>query len=198
MNNGHRTPRVLAISGSLRTASSNSALVQALTTLAAEMAQVSVYVGLGDLPPFNPDHDGDDAPLPVLEFRAALLACDAVVISSPEYAHGVPGVLKNALDWIVGSGELIDKPVALINGSLQATHAHASLKETLTVMSARVVPQASITVSLAGGRRDAGGIIADSELSAALQSAMAALTLSARGILSAPLLIPAFSTSASS
>jgi len=192
VNNGQRTPRVLAISGSLRTASSNSALVQALTTLAAEMAHVSVYVGLGDLPPFNPDHDGEDPPLAVLDFRAALRACDAVVISSPEYAHGVPGVLKNALDWIVGSGELIDKPVALINGSLHATHAHASLKETLTVMSARVVPQASITVSLAGGKRDASGIIADRELSAALKSAMAALTLSARGILSPSSLILSF------
>ena len=191
MNNGQRTPRVLAISGSLRTASSNSALVQALTTLAAEMAHVSVYVGLGDLPPFNPDHDGEDPPLAVLDFRAALRACDAVVISSPEYAHGVPGVLKNALDWIVGSGELIDKPVALINGSLHARHAHASLKETLTVMSARVVPQASITVSL-GGKRDAGGIIGDRELSAALKSAMAALTLSARGILSPSPLILSF------
>ena len=191
MNNGHGTPRVLAISGSLRTASSNSALVQALTTLAAEMAYVSVYRGLGELPPFNPDDDGDKPPLPVQEFRAALQTCDAVVISSPEYAHGVPGVLKNALDWIVGSGELIDKPVALINGSLHATHAHASLKETLTVMSARVVRQASITVSLAGGKRDAGAIIADSELSAALQSAMAALTLAARGILSAaPVMAP--------
>jgi len=193
VNNGHRTPRVLAISGSLRTASSNSALVQALTTLAAEMAQVSVYVGLSELPPFNPYHDGDDTPLPVQDFRAALQSCDALVISSPEYAHGVPGVLKNALDWIVGSGELIDKPVALINGSPHATHAHASLKETLTVMSARVVPQASITVSLAGGKRDAGGIIADGELSAALQSAMAALTLAARGILSPSPLVPSFS-----
>jgi NAD(P)H-dependent FMN reductase len=185
---------VLAISGSLRTASSNSALVHALTTLAAEMAHVSVYRGLGELPPFNPDHDGDEPPVSVLEFRAALHACDAVVISSPEYAHGVPGVLKNALDWIVGSGELIDKPVALINGSLQATHAHASLKETLTVMSARVIRQASITVSLAGGKRDAGAIIADSELSAALKSAMAALTLAARGILSAGPLMSSFPT----
>jgi NAD(P)H-dependent FMN reductase len=189
---------VIAISGSLRTASSNSALVQALTTLAAEMAHVSVYVGLGELPPFNPDHDGDDPPLPVLDFRAALRTCDAVVISSPEYAHGVPGVLKNALDWIVASGELIDKPVALINGSLQATHAHASLKETLTVMSARVVPQASITIPLAGGKRDASAIIADGALSAALKTAMAALTLAARGILSAGPLMTSFPTAARS
>src|SRR4051812_42389570 len=176
---------MLAISGSLRSASSNSAVVQALTPLAAGMADVSVYRGLGELPPFNPDHDGEHPPEPVLEFRSSLQSCDALVISSPEYAHGVPGVLKNALDWIVGSGELIDKPVALINVSPHATHAQASLKETLTVMSARVVPQASINISLAGRKLDADAIISDTELSAALQSAVALLTLAAYGILSA-------------
>ena len=65
-------------------------------------------------------------PAAVIGFRAALEACDAILISSPEYAHGVSGVLKNALDWVVGSGELIDKPIALINASARATHAHAS------------------------------------------------------------------------
>jgi NAD(P)H-dependent FMN reductase len=178
--------RVLAISGSLRSASSNSALVEALTTVATEIMDVRVYRGLAELPPFNPDHDGDRPAGSVRDFRSALQTCDAVVISSPEYAHGVPGVLKNALDWIVGSGELIDKPVALINVSPHATHAQASLKETLTVMSARVVPQASITVSLAGRKLDASGIAADSELSTVLRSAMAPLTLVARGVLSAP------------
>ena len=175
MNNGHRTPRVLAISGSLRTASSNSALVQALTTLAAEMAHVSVYVGLSELPPFNPDHDGDDTPLPVQDFRAALQSCDALVISSPEYAHGVPGVLKNALDWIVGSGELIDKPIAVINASARATHADAALRETLTTMSARVSESASVTIPLEGSGRDANGIVEDPLLSQLLQASVAAL-----------------------
>ena len=78
-----------------------------------------------------------------------------MVISSPEYAHGVPGVLKNALDWVVGSGELAEKPVALINASPRATHAWASLAETLTVMSAQVVPEASITLPLQGRSLDA-------------------------------------------
>jgi chromate reductase, NAD(P)H dehydrogenase (quinone) len=90
--------RELAISGSLRRASSNSALVGAVARLAPDTVEVSVYRELGELPPFNPDLDGGSAPPAVARFRARLPWCDAVLISSPEYAHGVPGVLKNALD----------------------------------------------------------------------------------------------------
>src|SRR5882724_10769909 len=115
--------RVLAISGSLRRASSNSALVAAAARLAPDTVKVSIYRGLEELPHFNPDLDDDSAPQSVVGFRASLQACDAVLISSPEYAHGVPGVVKNALDWVVGSGELVDKPIALVNASPRATHA---------------------------------------------------------------------------
>jgi NADPH-dependent FMN reductase len=80
------------------------------------------------------------------------------LISSPEYAHGVPGALKNALDWLVGSGERIEKPVAVINASARATHAWESLVETLTVMSASVVRDASITLPLGGRAADADTI----------------------------------------
>ena len=132
------TVRVLAISGSLRKASSNSALVSAAVRVAPAGVEVSVYGELAEVPPFNPDLDTDTAPVGVVRFRAALEACDAILICSPEYAHGVSGVLKNALDWIVGSGELMDKPIALINASGRATLAYASLRETLMTMSGRV------------------------------------------------------------
>jgi chromate reductase, NAD(P)H dehydrogenase (quinone) len=81
---------VLAISGSLRRASSNSALVGAAGRLASETVEMSIYRGLAELPPFNPDLDGESSPESVTKFRAALQACDAVLISSPEYAHGCP------------------------------------------------------------------------------------------------------------
>jgi NAD(P)H-dependent FMN reductase len=142
--------------------------------------EVSVYRELEGIPPFNPDLDGDSAPAAVTRFRAQLHACDAVLISSPEYAHGVPGVLKNALDWVVGSGELIDKPVALINASARATHAWTSLANTLSVMSARVVRDASITVSLDGRMLDTNAIVADASIAAALKSAICALAREAR------------------
>lgn len=172
--------RVLAISGSLRRQSSNSALVEAATRLAPDAVEISIYRGLADLPAFNPDSDGDSAPETVTTFRAALRACDAVLISSPEYAHGVPGALKNALDWVVGSGELIDMPIALVNASGRATHAWASLLETLTVMSAYVIRDASITVSLDGRAVDAQGIVDDAALSTELKIAIEALAAAAR------------------
>jgi len=167
--------RVLAISGSLRASSSNSALIQAAALLAPPGIEVEIYKGLGGLPHFNPDC-GDESPQTVVELRAKLNSCDAMLICSPEYAHGVPGVLKNALDWLVGSGELIDKRVAIINASPHATHAHAALLETITVMSGRIVHDASIAIPLAGRKLDAAGIVADPELAEAVVRALRALT----------------------
>ena len=172
--------RGLAISGSLRRGSSNSALVSAVARLAPDEVKVAIYHELEQLPPFNPDLEGCFTPAAVIRLRAALRACDAVLISSPEYAHGVPGVLKNALDWVVGSGELVDKPVALINTSARATHAWASLAETLSVMSACVVLDASITVPLGGRTVDADGIVRDAAFGTALRSAISILTSDAR------------------
>jgi NAD(P)H-dependent FMN reductase len=153
----------------------NTALVQAAARLAPIGTCVSIYGGLGELPPFNPDLDGIGVPASVFRFRAALEACDAVLISSPEYAHGVSGVLKNALDWVVGSGELINKPVALINASARAIHAHASLTETLNTMSANVIADASVTVPLDGATADTDSIAADVRYSALLRSALRVL-----------------------
>src|SRR5262252_3273020 len=150
-----RAVRVLGISGSLRGASSNSALVRAAVRLAPAWVEVSVYRELVEIPPFNPDLDTGAGPAAVSRLRAALQSADAILISSPEYAHGVSGVLKNALDWVVGSGELIGKAIAVINASARATLAHASLCETLTTMSGRVITGASITIPLAPQSVDA-------------------------------------------
>ena len=143
--------------------------------------EVRVYTQLAELPLFNPDLDGDEPPTAVAQFRLELDASAAVLISSPEYAHGVPGALKNALDWIVGSGEIVGKPVALFNASPRATHAQASLAETLRVMSANLVEDASIAVPLSGRHLDASGIVADMELSSVIRSALAALAQAANG-----------------
>ena len=171
---------ILAISGSLRRASLNSALIHALRRVAPADIEVSIHDRLDQLPFFNPDLDGDSSVSAVRQFRAAVEACDAVVISSPEYAHGVPGVLKNALDWVVGSGEFVDKPVALLNASARATHAWNSLLETLTVMSARVIPEASITLPLDGSKLTAEGIAADPRWSMALATTLRVLAGSIR------------------
>ena len=159
--------RVLAISGSLRSQSSNTTLLHAIAMLALPGVVISIYDGIGNLPHFNPDLEGTPGPA-VLDFCRRLRESDAVLISSPEYAHGVPGVLKNALDWIVGSGELVDKPVALINASPQSTHAYASLAETISVMSAQLVKNACVTLPFWNKTLDERGVAAHPEISSLL------------------------------
>jgi chromate reductase len=167
--------RLLALSGSLRAGSSNTALLEAARDLAPDGVDVVLYLALGDLPHFNPDLDTDEPPPSVASYRAALAASDGIVISSPEYAHGVPGMFKNALDWVVGSGEFVDKPTAVINASPRASHAQASLLEILSVMSARLVPEASITLPLLGRILPPGGMLADPEIAEPLRTAISAL-----------------------
>lgn len=170
-----QTIRILAISGSLRRVSSNTALLHAAIALAPENVEIKLYGGLSDLPPFNPDLE-PTVPPSVTDLKRQLQWSDGLLISSPEYAHGVPGVLKNALDWLVSGEEFVYKPVALLNTSPQATHAQASLTEIITVMSGRLVPEASITVPLSGKHLDAEGIASHAEISAVLRTAIVVFT----------------------
>ena len=167
------TIKLLAVSGSLRAVSSNTALLRAAAKLAPEGVEVSLCDKLGDLPHFNPDLEGVE-PQVVKDFCAQVGAADGVIISSPEYAHGVPGVLKNALDWLVGGFDFINKPVALFNASPRSTYAFASLTEIVTVMSGRIVSEASITVSLSELHLDEAGIVAHPQIASLIRQALAA------------------------
>ena len=173
--------RILALCGSLRAASSNGALLDAAAQLAPAGVRVERFAGIGELPHFNPDLDreGDTPPPAVARWRAALRECDAVLLSSPEYVHGVPGALKNALDWIVSSGELSGKPLAQIDTS-RSHFATPQLREILATMEARIVPEASITLQLASSRVDARTILANESSASALRTAVAALVANAR------------------
>lgn len=166
--------RILAISGSLRAASSNTRALAALKLLAPAGVEVVIYDGLGDLPHFNPDLDGDDLPAAVAALRDEIGRCDGLVICSPEYAHGVAGSMKNALDWLVPSVEFPETPVALINASPRAEHAQAHMRETLAMMNARLVEPASVAVPLQGVSLGAEAIAADPDLGARLGAALAA------------------------
>ncbi|WP_407568977.1 NADPH-dependent FMN reductase [Deinococcus altitudinis] len=166
--------RVLALSGSLRGISKNTALLEAARMVAPAGVTVSLVPGLTELPPFNPDHE-ERPPRPVLDFQRALAQADALLICCPEYAHGVPGAFKNALDWVVGSGELVNKPVGLLNASAGGEYAQDSLRETLSVMSARLVPAACLRVAVPGPVRPAALLAALPEVSGPLQAALQAL-----------------------
>ena len=164
--------KIVAISGSLRAGSSNTAVLRAAARLAPDGVEVIQIEGIADLPFFNPDLDGDDLPPPVGAMRELIGRVDGLLISSPEYARGVAGVLKNALDWLVGSHEFPDKPVALINTSPRATHALAALTLTLETMSARLATEACVTLPLLGGAWDEHSIAADPALAEPLRLAM--------------------------
>ena len=155
--------RVLAISGSLRKGSTNTAALEALAMLAPDGVRVLLYQDLARLPPFNPDDDVEDAtvPEPVRNLRALVAACDGIVIAAPEYAHGLPGMFKNALDWLVASETFAGKPVALINASPRAFHAQADLREIFATMAARLVPEAFAALSLTGKTFTGDDILAD-------------------------------------
>lgn len=174
--------RILAISGSLRANSSNTSALSAMAMLAPSGIEVVLYEGMSSLPHFNPDLDRSDAPdaLPqaVQELRREVGLSDGLLICSPEYAHGVAGSMKNALDWLVGSLELPGKPVALINVASRAVHSDAQLREILATMSARLIEEASVIASIAGTGRnlDANGIASDPQLSVHLREALCVFT----------------------
>lgn len=136
---------VLAFSGSLRAKSLNTAMLRMAVQCAPHGLSVRVHTGLGNLPLFNPDI-GDPEPPSVAYLRSDIAAADGILIASPEYAHGVSGVLKNALDWMVTSGVFVDKPIALWNAAPRASHGLAAARETLSVMSARLVSVADLAL----------------------------------------------------
>ena len=170
-----RTLNILAVSGSLRAESKNRALLEAAQLLAPAGARITLDWSLATLPHYNPDLDtldGESMPPEARRWRDRAGETDGLLISSPEYAHGVPGVLKNALDWLVSSTTFPGKPVALLGASPVSVFAPEQLRETLTTMSARFVYEASIAVPVPGAAASAASIADDPELAQLLRGAL--------------------------
>ena len=137
--------RVVGISGSLKQSSANSALLRALVDIATPPIELEVWDGLGELPYFTPDDDGG---APVASLRAAVTRADVLLVATPEYAGGMPGSLKNALDWLVGTGELYDKRVAVVSAAPspeRGQHARRWVEEVLGYQGAHVVASFTVT-----------------------------------------------------
>ncbi|GED69323.1 hypothetical protein BRE01_30250 [Brevibacillus reuszeri] len=159
--------KLLAISGSLRQKSSNTALMNAIIGLAPESMKCNIYEGLGDLPHFNPDIDVDEGPAPVRELRKQLMEADGVLFCTPEYGNGVPGVLKNALDWLVSTTVIMNKPTAVISASpspMGGDKAHASLLLTLNMINAEIVEKGTLIIPHITMKMNSDGAITDAEL----------------------------------
>jgi NAD(P)H-dependent FMN reductase len=163
--------KLLALSGSLRATSSNAAILRAVARLAGTTIET---FATATLPHFSPDLDVDPLPAPVVTLRAAVGEATALVIATPEYAHGMPGSLKNALDWLVSATEPIAKPVLLISASpAGAVHAHAQFVEVLRTMSMQVIDGGAHVFSRA--KLDAHGEVADEAMLVAIRTAVAKL-----------------------
>jgi chromate reductase, NAD(P)H dehydrogenase (quinone) len=139
---------------------------------------VTIYQDLDELPHFSPDRDGDDPPASVLRLRALIATADAIIVCTPEYAHGMPGSLKNALDWLVSSGDFDGKPAAAISASpsfLGGDKANDALAHTLTVLGATIPPGATLAIPHINSKRNATGEVDDEATIASLRSLLDAL-----------------------
>ena len=152
--------RVLAICGSTRAQSSNKRYLTAIGRLGHRWAY-TLYEGLAALPAFNPDIDPDHPPESVQALLRLLSESDGVVICTPEYAMGVPGALKNAIDWTVATSAFSGKPTALVTASLGGQKGHAALMETLRVIEAKMNVGSELVISHAQTKIDALGVVTD-------------------------------------
>lgn len=160
--------RILGLVGSLRAQSIHREILLAAARVASSGMTIEVDDRIRALPLFNPDEEM--AAIPAVDaFRAGLREADGVIIACPEYAHGVPGAFKNALDWVVASGEFIDKPFMQVSANARGDHARAAVAETLITMNAHWVPEAAVQLALPNAPTSAEAICVHAPYVAALQ-----------------------------
>jgi NAD(P)H-dependent FMN reductase len=172
---------VLLISGSLRSGSTNTALLATARATAPAGVEATVYGDLARLPHFNPDDDLEGQPV---DLRAAIARVDALLFCTPEYAGALPGSFKNLLDWTVGGGETYGKPVAWVNVSGPAAPtggagAHAELRTVLGYTGALIVEDACLRLPVSRAAIGPDGLIADQPIRAAVSAALATLAAAA-------------------
>jgi chromate reductase len=182
--------RVLAISGSLRRDSNNSALLRALREEAPGGVEIELWDGLKEIPPYDGDDDLVHGPEQVEAFRSLVREADAVFFATPEYNSSIPGALKNALDWAsrpLATNAFRNKPVAVIGSSAGAfggVWAAAELRKVLGAMGARVT-EVEMAVGHAHDKRDESGELADDEIREGLREALDTLLAEAAPALAA-------------
>lgn len=174
--------KILLVSGSLRSRSTNTALLRTAVEIAPPGIETELYAGMADLPHFNPDDDEAGAELhpAVADLRSRLAAADAVLFCTPEYAGALPGSFKNLLDWTVGGGETYGMPVAWINiagpaAPARGAHALESLRNVLTYTGTEIIEEACVRVPLTREMVGDDERIADTASRQALAAAMRTL-----------------------
>ena len=178
---------ILAISGSLRRDSHNTALLRAAAELLGPLDELELWEGLRDVPPYDQDDDVEPAPGAVTSLRDSIAAADAVLIATPEYNSSIPGALKNALDWAsrpIATNVLRNKPVAVIGsstGMFGAVWAQAELRKVLAASGARVA-DVEVAVSHSPERFDADGRLVSEQVREDLRAALDTLASELRPV----------------
>ena len=167
--------KLLAISGSLRSKSSNTRLVERVVNIARFSVTIDVFSDLDRLPHFNPDLE-PSANIFVQDLTDRMRTADGFLVSTPEYAHGIPGSLKNALDWLVGTDAFIEKPFVLLHACDRSTFAPQSLIEILTIMSGIHIIQADLTIDLRSNPNQSEEILLSESSNAKIQTSLVTLS----------------------
>jgi chromate reductase, NAD(P)H dehydrogenase (quinone) len=160
--------KILTISGSIRTNSSNSALLESFALLAEENAEICSLGFLSNLPHFDPNLDDTSLPYEVIALREAVANSDVVYFSTPEYIHALPAILKNCLEWMVGDPRFYLKNVVILRTSSGSTFANESLREVLSTMSAVLINEASMVIPLPSNKISRDEMMSNPEIRAML------------------------------
>jgi len=164
--------KILAVSGSLRTTSSNTVILKAIQKIVPPHIDFVFYQDMASLPAFD---DSMEPSQPVIDWRRQLAEADGVFICSPEYAFGIPGALKNAMDWTVGSGELVNKPLALITAATGGDKAHAAWLQIFTALSANILEGGALLIPFVRSKLNSDGEVTDATTWKAIQEVLHAL-----------------------
>ncbi len=178
MSSTDATFHILGISGSINPGSTAARLLEAISRLASPTFHFTLYEGIGELPHFNPQQAHSPTSEAVLHFTNLWKQADAAIICTPEYAYGMPGTLKNALDWLVGSGVVYQKPVAALSYSpsgMGGEHALSTLQLTLTAQNATMKDGSCFPIPFIRQKLTLEGELVDEELTAKLKKVVALL-----------------------
>ncbi|TWT14296.1 NADPH-dependent FMN reductase [Planomicrobium sp. CPCC 101079] len=166
---------IIAISGSSRKKSSTLKALNSLNKFVPSNVNYEIYDGIEKLPHFNRELDNDNPPAEVEVYRELLSRADGVIICTPEYIKGVPGVLKNALEWLVSSAELYAKPVAVITASCDGENAHQALQLNLSMVNANVFDGGALLISGENNRLNEDGEFIKDEVNSSLKQLISKL-----------------------
>ena len=165
--------KIVALCGSTRYNSTNESILTIIASLYNDSLDVQLYKGIGELPHFNPDDDGEQVPVSIKNFRDLIAAADGVIICTPEYVFSLPGALKNAIEWTVSTTVFSDKPLAIIVASGLGEKTFESLTLIMNTVGAKIGPHAKLLIQGARSKVNPEGQLTDE---AALQDIKTLMT----------------------